>query len=56
MSTGSREQSGRVVTELFVHKVSMIVEKVCSRLVRSEQHQPAPGLGKRTRASGRAAE
>ena len=25
LSTGSREHSGRVVTELFVHKVSMIV-------------------------------
>ena len=38
------------------NKMQVKVTVVCSRLVRSEQHQTAPGLGKRTRASGRAAE
>ena len=43
-STGVREQQHSAVMELFVYKLSMYSRGGISRLIRSMQKQPAPGL------------
>ena len=42
--TGAREQQHSAVMELFVYKLSMYSRGGISRLIRSMQNQPAPGL------------
>ena len=42
--TGAREQQHSAVMELFVYKLSMYSRGGISRLIRSIQKQPAPGL------------
>ena len=42
--TGVREQQHSAVMELFVYKLSMYSRGGISRLIRSMQKQPAPGL------------